>query len=83
MLLANASVWKTNHELARDCHDVAPRTVRAMTSKFVRLGLLDQAEVFPAHKFRLSEKAGKRNHGYLDRLKHVAEVFGVDIGRTS
>jgi hypothetical protein len=76
-LLANASVWKTNAELATECRDVAPRTVRAMTFKFVQLGLVDQAEVFPAHKFKIAAKADKRNRGYADRLRHAAEVFGV------
>lgn len=71
--------WRTNAELAAACRNVAPRTVRAMTLKFVRLGLVDQAEVFPAYKFRLAEKAAKRNRGYIDRLHHAAEVFGISL----
>lgn len=77
VLLLNAQSWKTNRELAAECQAVAPRTVRAMTFKFVHLGILDQAEVFPGHKYRLADKAAKRNRGYVDRLRRVAEVFGV------
>lgn len=79
VLSVHAEHWKTNAELAAECRDVSPRTVRAMTLKFVRLGLLDQAELFPAHKFRLSAQAAKRNRGYSDRLKQAADVFGVTI----
>lgn len=79
VLLANGKSWKTNKELAAECQAVAPRTVRAMTFKFVHLGILDQAEVFPGHKYRLSEKAEKRNRGYVDRLRQVADVFGVAL----
>ena len=78
-LLANVKQWKTNTELADECSGVAPRTVRAMTLKFVKLGLVDQAEVFPAHKFKLADKADKRNRGYADRLRRAAEVFGIDL----
>ncbi len=75
VLTANVAAWKTNSEIAAECQAVASRTVRAMTLKFVKLGLVDQAEVFPAHKFKLSAKADKRNRGYIERLKQAAEVF--------
>lgn len=78
-VLLAAGLWQTNAELAAQCENVAPRTVRAMTSKFVHLGLVDQAEVFPAHKFRIAAKADKRNRGYVDRLRQVASVFGVTL----
>lgn len=77
VLLLHRTAWKTNRELAADCDRVAYRTVRATTHKLVKLGLLDQAEVFPAHKFKLAEKAEKRNRGYFDRLKQAGEVFGL------
>lgn len=79
VLTQNGPTWKSNAELAADCLDVAARTVRSVTLKFVRLGLIDQAEVFPAHKFRLATKAEKRNRGYVDRLRNAAEVFGVTL----
>lgn len=79
VLTLNAETWKTNTEIAADCVSVAPRTVRAVTLKFVKLGILDQAEVFPAHKFRLAAKAAKRNRGYVDRLRTAADVFGINL----
>jgi hypothetical protein len=69
--------WFTNAQIAEQADSVAPRTVRAITLKLVRLGLVDQAEVFPAHRFRLSDVADKRNRGYFDRLVRAAEVFGI------
>jgi hypothetical protein len=78
-----AQSWKTNAELGAECPHVAQRTMRAITLKLVKLGILDQAEVFPAHKFRLADKADKRNRGYVDRLHRAAEVFGVLIERSA
>lgn len=78
-LVLNADSWQTNTDIAAACQAVAPRTVRAVTLKLVQLGVLDQAEVFPAHRFRLASKAAKRNRGYVDRLHRAAEVFGVQL----
>lgn len=83
VLLLNSKTWMTNKDLAQQCKGVAPRTVRAMTLKFVNLGILDQAEVFPGHMYRIAAKADKRNRGYVDRLRQVAEVFGIDLGSPS
>jgi hypothetical protein len=80
VLSAHASQWMTNADIAAECDRVAARTVRAVTQKLVHLGILDLAEVFPGHRFRLSEKAAKRNRGYADRLRRVAEVFGIVVG---
>ncbi len=68
--------WSTSRELAEKA-GIADRTARAHALKLVRLGLLDVAEVFPAHRYRLSEKANKRNAAYLLRLKHACEVFAL------
>lgn len=68
--------WSTAKELA-DASGIAPRTGRAYALKFVRLGLFDQAEVWPAHRYRWSELASKRNKAYLQRLEHAAYVFGA------
>ena len=70
---------RTNAEIGAECQAVASRTVRAVTLKFVRLGLLERAYVFPGHKFRVAEKAQQRNQGYLDRLYFAADVFGVAL----
>src|SRR5881394_3321743 len=67
--------WFTHHELAEE-GKAAPRTVRAYTVKLVRLGLLDVAEVWPGHRYRLREKPEKRNIAYHQRLKAAQAVFG-------
>jgi hypothetical protein len=73
------SKWATHADIYQDVADVSPRTIRAHVLKFVRLGLVDQAEVFPAHRYRLSDKAEKRNKGYVTRLETAAEVFGIEV----
>lgn len=74
-ILAEGS-WVTNREIAEKT-GVAPRTARAHTHKLVQLGIADQAEVFPAHRYRISAYATQRNRGYHDRIQRAAEVFGL------
>lgn len=76
--LKKSGNWMTNKEIAKQA-EISDRTVRAHTLKLVKLGLLDQAEVFPAHRYRWSEKAEKRNAGYWVRLKMAANVFNMAI----
>ncbi len=76
-LRANKERWLTNSEVAGIVKDVALRTVRAHTLKLVKLGLIDQAEVFPAHRYRWSEKGEKRNMAYALRLEAACGVFGI------
>jgi len=73
---ANPDKWMSNKDVGEIVKGVKPRTVRAHTLKLVKLGLLDQAEVFPARRYRWSVMADKRNIGYARRLKQAAEVFG-------
>lgn len=68
------NTWQTSKELAT-LAKVSPRTARHHLLRYVKLNLVDQAEVFPAHRYRLSAAAEKRNPGYLIRLKNAAEVF--------
>lgn len=75
---ASPEKWMSSKDVATLlAGKVAYRTVRAHTSKLVSLGILDVTEVFPGHMYRLADKAGKRNAGYLQRLQQVAKVFGV------
>jgi hypothetical protein len=76
-LLENKNKWLPNIEISALVDGVARRTIRAYRLKFVKAGLLDQAEVFPSHKFKWAEKAGKRNIGYLQRLEKAREVFAL------
>jgi len=70
------ATWLTNKEIAQQAK-IAERTARLHTLRLVKLGILDLAEVFPAHKFKLPQTADKRNRGYLTRLENVCEVFGI------
>lgn len=76
--LRGSAKWMTNREIAKaTARPVAERTVRHHTRRLVALGLLDLAEVFPAHRYRVSEMADKRNAAYVNRLKAACEVFEI------
>lgn len=79
VLAASRDRWLSNADIHSQAEGVAPRTVRHLTKKLVGLGIVDQAEVFPGHRFRLSGHAKQRNRGYLDRLKTTADVFGSPL----
>jgi len=66
--------WITAKEIAT-LTGIAPRTARQHVKNLVALGIFDQAEVFPQHAYRLSDKAKQRNAGYLLRLEKAQEVF--------
>ena len=68
--------WVTAREIAEGA-GVADRTARHHALTLVKLGVFDQAEVFPAHRYRYSEKANKRNKAYMLRLEGAREAFGV------
>lgn len=76
LALKAAGDWMTHADIA-NASGVNPRTVRAHTLRLVGLGLLDKAEVFPAHRYRLAQKADKRNASYAQRLEHARSVFGL------
>jgi predicted transcriptional regulator len=67
--------WMTNKDIAQ-ATDVSLRRVSFHTNNLVQLGILDQAEVYPGHRFKISPKASKRNAGYLLRLEQAGEIFG-------
>ena len=76
-LEASPDLWLTNKAIAVANTEVAPRSVRAYTAKFVKLGLVDSVELFHGYQYRWSEKAAKRNLAYLQRLQEAAKIFGV------
>lgn len=71
--------WLTNKEISA-ASGVNERTTRLHTLRLVRLGMLEQAEVFPAHRYRWSVKGAKRNVAYAQRLQTAAEVFANQLG---
>lgn len=74
--LKEAGKWMTNKDI-HAATKIPLRTVCFKTKKFVDLNICDLAEVFPGHRYRLSEMAEKRNSSYIKRLETAAEVFGV------
>lgn len=72
-----AGGWVTSAEVATRAR-VSPRTARHHLLRLVRLGILDQAEVFPRHRYRVSQLAGKRNKAFVQRLEKAQEVFGAE-----
>lgn len=77
LLQSSPSKWFTHADIAAQVKGVAVRTIRHHTKRLVALGLLDVAEVFPAHRYRFAEKAGKRNQAMLLRLERAAEIFNA------
>jgi hypothetical protein len=76
LLQSNPDKWMTNKDVAAGS-SIAERTARMHTLRLVRLGVLEQAEVFPGHRYRWSTKASNRNVAYTQRLEACAEVFGL------
>lgn len=66
--------WQTHSQIAR-VSGLTRRYVNSMTKKYLALNLIDLAEVFPAHLYRLSKLASKRNPAYLERLRRTDRVF--------
>lgn len=76
VLRDSPDVWMTNAEISAKS-GVNPRTTRLHTLRLVKLGMLEQAEVFPAHRYRWSTRATRRNAAYAQRLEAAIDVFGV------
>lgn len=80
LALKSAGGWLTNLEVAERAK-VAARTARLHTRRLVALGVLDVAEVFPGHRYRIAEKAGRRNAGYVQRLDDAITIMGKEGAR--
>jgi len=74
--LRDSGIWMTNADIAKAAN-VSKRTARLHTHRLTQLGLLDQADVYPGHRFRWSNKADKRNTAYLQRLERAFEAFNM------
>ena len=68
--------WVSSRDIS-ESSGVAPRTARSHALRLVKLGIFDQADVFPGHRYRLSPMAPKRNAAYLRRLTESADVLGM------
>ena len=66
--------WLTAKEIA-EAAGVARRTAAHHALRFVNIGVFEQAEVFPAHRYKLSTLAEKRDKAFCERLQKAIEVF--------
>lgn len=66
--------WLTAVEIA-NISGVATRTARAHALKFVKLGVFDQAELHPGHRYKMATKADKRNRGIVERMENALKIF--------
>lgn len=78
-LIANKEKWRTARELCKQA-GIAYRTASAFAKKFSELGIIETAEVFPGHRYRLAPKAEKTNAAYTTRLRRAAEALEVSLG---
>lgn len=71
--LRASGTWMTHHEIraAITTMPVAERTVRRHVQRLLGLGLVEQASVFPAHRFRWCATSEKRNQAYLQGLERA------------
>jgi len=74
--LLRSKAWMSNKDIAQQT-GVSLRRVSFHTNNLVQLGILDQAEVYPGHRFRFSQQANKRNTAYLRRLQQAGEIFAT------
>lgn len=68
--------WSDTAEVAAHAN-VARRTAGNHLKRLTTLGLVDMAEVFPSHRYRVAEKADKRNIAYVQRLERAADALGI------
>lgn len=77
LLRGQPGEWFTNGQIAKAA-SVAPRTARAHSLRLVNLGMVDEATVFPGHRYRWSGHAQHRNAAFLRRVEAAEGVFGVE-----
>lgn len=70
-------VWVTASDI-QQATGVAARTARLHARNLVRLGLFEQATVYPGNRYRIAADAERRNRTYIDRLEQAREAFGAE-----
>lgn len=68
--------WISNSDLAARVPSVSLRTVRAHVARWVRQGLVEQADVYPGPRYRLAPDAESRCGEYVNRVREAAGRFG-------
>lgn len=67
--------WHTVHEWAA-LSGIASRTANRHCARLTQLGILDQMNLFPGYRYRLSTFAEERNRAYVQKLDKAVEVIG-------
>lgn len=55
------------------------RTVRAHARRMADLGIFDLVPVFPAHRYRFSKQAQKKQRMLMNRIRESASMFGCKV----
>ena len=76
-LCKSGSRWLSDRQLVQQIQGLTVRSVRAQCLKLVKCGLVDQPNVFPADRYRLSAAASRPDHSYVRRLERAAIAFGL------
>jgi predicted ArsR family transcriptional regulator len=70
--------WLTGEEISEKS-GVNPRTCRMHTVRLMKLGVIEQVRLHPAHRYRFPVKSAKRNESYIKRVEQAAEIFGLKM----
>jgi len=66
--------WVSSTDIAEGA-EVSPRTARHLARTLVGLGIFDQIEMYPGHRYRFSDQADTVNEAYMIRLRDAEEAF--------
>ena len=68
--------WVSSTDIAEGA-EVSPRAARHLARTLAGLGIFDQIEVHPGHRYRFSNQADTANEAYMLRLRSAEEAFGM------
>lgn len=68
--------WMSSRDVAREAK-VAPRTARHHLRRLADIGILEEAEVFPGHRYRFSAKSDRTPH--YKRILAAAAALRVAV----
>jgi hypothetical protein len=66
--------WVSSTDIAKGA-EVSPRAARHLARTLTELGIFDQIEVYPGHRYRFSDQAETLNGAYMIRLRNAEEAF--------
>lgn len=81
-LLDAGPEWLSSNQIAERA-SVSARTARAHALRLAQLGIIEQTEVFPGHRYRMRPDVDQSHRDYATRLRQAATALHVDLGPTS